>query len=202
MTTAASIFERRESSKREAILAEAAKMFARFGFRKTSIDEIAREAGVGKGTVYLTADSKEELFYQVLYREVRAWQAACARVIDPRVPAAELLVRLYEVATQNMQANTLVRDLFRGDMGRMLPAWEARFEELRKMGQRNIVEVLQIGIRQGCFRVDLDCDRIAAILQDLQLAGWILRPDSMTDEEFAMRGIVGFDLVLRGLETR
>ena len=64
-----------ETSKKECILVEAAKAFARFGFRKASIDEIAKEAGVGKGTVYLAAESKEDLYYQVLHREIRAWQA-------------------------------------------------------------------------------------------------------------------------------
>jgi AcrR family transcriptional regulator len=189
-------------SKRECILTEAAKIFARFGFKKTSIDEIAKEAGVGKGTVYLTADSKEELFYQVLHREVRAWQASCAKVIDPRVPADELLTRLYLTAQKSLTANTLVRDLFRGEMVRMLPKWGGRFEELRAIGRSNLSEVLRIGVRQKVFREDLDVDTVASILQDMHLAGWILRPDSATDAEYQRRVVVGFDLVLQGLRPR
>ncbi len=189
-------------SKRECVLVEAAKIFARFGFKKTSIDDIAKEAGVGKGTVYLAAESKEELFYQVLHREVRAWQASCARVIDPRVPADELLTRLYLEAQKNLMANTLVRDLFRGEMVRMLPKWAGRFDELRALGRGNLMEVLRIGVRQGVFREDLDVETVASVLQDMHLAGWILRPESSTEAEQQRRTIVGFDLILRGLRPR
>lgn len=189
-------------SKRECVLVEAAKIFARFGFKKTSIDDIAKEAGVGKGTVYLAAESKEELFYQVLHREVRAWQASCARVIDPRVPADELLTRLYLEAQKNLMANTLVRDLFRGEMVRMLPKWAGRFDELRALGRGNLMEVLRIGVRQGVFREDLDVETVASVLQDMHLAGWILRPESSTDVEQQRRTVVGFDLILHGLRPR
>jgi len=48
--------------KREAILAAALALFGRYGYRRTSIDDIAREAGVAKGTVYLYVESKEALF--------------------------------------------------------------------------------------------------------------------------------------------
>lgn len=186
-------------SKRECILLEAGKMFARFGFKKTSIDEIAREAGVGKGTVYLAAESKEELFYQVLHREVRSWQAECAKVVDPRVPADELLVRLAAAAQQNLRANTLVQDLFRGEMAKMLPRWADRFNELRALGRINVEEVLRIGIRQKRFRKDLDVEATAQVLQNLHLAGQILRLRDDTDEAFARVTQAGFQMVLHGL---
>jgi AcrR family transcriptional regulator len=186
-------------SKRECILLEAAKMFARFGFKKTSIDDIAREAGVGKGTVYLAAESKEELFYQVLYREVRSWQAKCAKVIDPRVPADELLMLLAMEAQKNLGETSLVQDLFRGEMAKMLPKWAGRFEELRKLGRANVAEVLRIGVSQKLFRSDLDIDTLSGVLQDFQLARWILRPDGMSDLDFAAAARLAFEVVLRGI---
>lgn len=188
-------------SKRECVLVEAAKIFARFGFKKTSIDDIAKEAGVGKGTVYLAAESKEELFYQVLHREVRHWQAACAKVIDPRVPADELLLKLYAEAQRHLASNNLVRDLFRGEMVRMLPKWAGRFDELRAIGKTNVVEVLRIGIRQGIFRDDLDVETVASLLQDFHLAGLVLRPFAMSEADAAKRALVGIDVILRGLRA-
>ena len=76
-----------ELAKKECILMEAARAFARFGFKKTSVDEIAKAAGVAKGTIYLAAESKEDLFYQTLHREVRQWVAEVSKLIDPREPA-------------------------------------------------------------------------------------------------------------------
>src|SRR5262249_2494295 len=60
---------------RRRILDAASEAFARHGFKKTSIDDVAKAASVGKGTVYLVCDSKEDLFYQVVHREIRAWVA-------------------------------------------------------------------------------------------------------------------------------
>jgi AcrR family transcriptional regulator len=48
--------------KREAILAAASSLFGNYGYRRTSIDDIAQEAGIAKGTVYLYFKSKEEIF--------------------------------------------------------------------------------------------------------------------------------------------
>lgn len=50
------------TEKRSAILAAAQTCFWRNGIRRTSIEDVAREAGVAKGTVYLYFASKEELF--------------------------------------------------------------------------------------------------------------------------------------------
>ncbi len=51
-----------EPARRSAILEAAQSCFWRNGIRRTAIDEIAREAHVAKGTVYLYFDSKEDLF--------------------------------------------------------------------------------------------------------------------------------------------
>ena len=44
------------------IQAAAEKLFLHYGFRKTSVEQIAREAGIGKGTIYNYFRNKEELF--------------------------------------------------------------------------------------------------------------------------------------------
>jgi len=48
--------------KREVILTAAFSLFGHYGYRRTSIDDIAQEAGIAKGTVYLYFKSKDEIF--------------------------------------------------------------------------------------------------------------------------------------------
>jgi AcrR family transcriptional regulator len=43
-------------------LGAALELFGRYGYRRTSIDDIARQAGIAKGTVYLYVENKESLF--------------------------------------------------------------------------------------------------------------------------------------------
>ncbi len=177
---------------------EAARCFGRFGFKKASIDEIARGAGVAKGTVYLAAESKEDLFYQVLYRETRAWQAECARVVDPRVPADRLLGQLLEAAMRYLESRPLVRELMLGEASRALPGWAERFAELSRVGRTNVAEVLRIGVRQGLFRSDLEVDTVAGLLQDFHLSA---QTSKLGREDLATRARVGLDLILRGLRA-
>src|SRR5476649_624911 len=189
-----------EQAKKECILLEAARCFGRLGFKKSSVDEIARRAGVAKGTVYLACESKEDLFYQVLHREVRAWQAESARLIDPRLPADELLSTLAAAVLTTMEDHPLVKDLLYGRTAELLPSWRERLDELREIGNATCVEVLQLGIRQGIFRKEMDIEATAGLLQDLQLAALVFhKPDI---ERLMRIRTAALDLVLDGLRVR
>jgi AcrR family transcriptional regulator len=48
--------------RRGAILDAALRVFGQYGYRRTSMDDIAREAGIGKGTIYLSFAGKDEVF--------------------------------------------------------------------------------------------------------------------------------------------
>lgn len=56
----------REAGKREQIMDAAVIVFSEKGFYAATVEEIAQEAGVGKGTVYEYFDSKKELFQQMI----------------------------------------------------------------------------------------------------------------------------------------
>ena len=84
------------TTKREVILAAALTLFGRYGYRRTSIDDIAREAGVAKGTLYLYVESKDALFRtlsQSLLDQVLANARAAA---GARTGVAERLTRILD----------------------------------------------------------------------------------------------------------
>jgi AcrR family transcriptional regulator len=55
-------------ARRAAILDAALRVFGQYGYRRTSMDDIAREAQIGKGTIYLSFASKEEVFQALAQR--------------------------------------------------------------------------------------------------------------------------------------
>lgn len=59
-----------KKEKTESILETAGRMFARYGLKKTSIDEMARLARVAKATIYNYFDSKDRVYLEVLKKEV------------------------------------------------------------------------------------------------------------------------------------
>jgi AcrR family transcriptional regulator len=194
-----------DAAKKDCILVEAARAFARWGFKKASVDDIARAAGVAKGTVYLAAESKEDLFYQALHREVREQVAAISRAIDPRIPADELLAQMSAMGMAFLEHSPLVRDLLLGKAAEVLPPWSERFAALRLLGATPVLEVLRLGIRQGLFRPDLDVETLASMLQDLQLTTYIFHSygkDPERGQRLERRQKAGLELVLEGLRVK
>ena len=66
-----------QESRQSAVLDAAVSVFARFGYRKTSMDDVARAAGVSRQGLYLSFANKEELFRRALEHSLSR-QLACA----------------------------------------------------------------------------------------------------------------------------
>lgn len=193
-----------DPEKRESILEAAGRAFERLGFRKASIGDIAEGAGVGKGTIYMACKSKEDLFYQVILRDLRRFAAEQAERIDPRRPADELLRELSLKGVQHLEKRPLLRWLITGAFHVELPRWADRFEQLREMSRANVVEILQIGVDQGLFRADLDVAATAELLHEMQFAGYIyhLKKGRKQSVDLVSKIERGLDLVLNGLVAR
>jgi len=69
-----------QQARRDAILDAAEQLFAQFGYRRTAMDDVARRAGVAKGTLYLYFDGKVALFRAMQSRNAEAAMARCAVV--------------------------------------------------------------------------------------------------------------------------
>lgn len=63
--------------KPDAILAAAGRLFTQFGYRRTAMDDIAREAGMAKGTLYLYFAGKAEVFRAMQQRNFEEAEARC-----------------------------------------------------------------------------------------------------------------------------
>ncbi|HEX3548661.1 MAG TPA: helix-turn-helix domain-containing protein, partial [Mycobacterium sp.] len=64
------------------ILNTARDLLLRWGYRRVTIDEVARRTGVGKGTIYLHWRSREELFHAVSAREAAAMTDAVVGALE------------------------------------------------------------------------------------------------------------------------
>jgi AcrR family transcriptional regulator len=100
--------------KASSILDAAEALLVGFGYRKVTVDEVARRAGVGKGTVYLYWPSKLELFGAVLTREaveLLAEQLAALRAD----PAEVQLHRACRRSFRQVMRRPLSKALYTGD---------------------------------------------------------------------------------------
>ncbi|MEV0383031.1 helix-turn-helix domain-containing protein [Nonomuraea sp. NPDC050643] len=82
-----------QSGRADRILDVAKDLLLRWGYRRVTIDEIAKRAGVGKGTIYLHWRTREELFFAVGAREAAAMLDAVAAAM--RADAGEIRLHRY-----------------------------------------------------------------------------------------------------------
>jgi AcrR family transcriptional regulator len=97
------------------ILRVATEMFARQGYRKTSMDEVAQRAGVAKGTLYTYYATKNELLMAAVALEKREHLGEVVALMDPERPAAERLRGWLEAVLLMPARMPLTAALVRGD---------------------------------------------------------------------------------------
>ncbi|MEK0315255.1 TetR/AcrR family transcriptional regulator [Cohnella sp. 56] len=88
--------ERRPVDRRKQVLEAAARSFAAFGYKATTMDRVAKTAGVGKGTIYTFFSNKEELFEQIVKDLIGELKAVAERTLDPALPFADNLLRILQ----------------------------------------------------------------------------------------------------------
>jgi AcrR family transcriptional regulator len=62
--------ELQKDDTRESVLLAAQEIIAQYGYKKTTVDDIARKAGKAKGSIYYHFKSKEEIFQAVIENEL------------------------------------------------------------------------------------------------------------------------------------
>lgn len=87
--------EEKKRRTRKAIITAAVELFGQKGFDKTSIEELARLAGVGKGTIYTYFQTKSEIFYAFCEEQLEFIHKELARKTDPEAPLIEQVMTIF-----------------------------------------------------------------------------------------------------------
>lgn len=163
--------------KREAILRSAIKVFAGKGYFNSKVADIAGEAGIADGTVYLYFKSKEEILHSIFDRAMDEFIAEGRREIDKIEAPAERLRRIAELHLARLGADKDLAIVFqielRGSTKFMQEFSAAGFAEYLELIRQTIAD----GQAAGVFRPDLKPIVGAKILYgalDEMVTNWIL----------------------------
>src|SRR5690242_7071144 len=163
--------------KREAILRAAIAVFAHNGYFNSKVADIAREAGVADGTVYLYFKSKEEILHSVFDRSVDAALAEAKKKIESIADPRERLRRIALLHLERLGADRDLAVVFQVEL-----RGSTKFmEEFSAAGFAEYLEIIRSafedGQRAGVFRRDLNAKVVAKILfgaLDEMATNWIL----------------------------
>src|SRR2546427_8100318 len=170
-----------ERKLREGRLLDAATtLLVRWGYRKTTIDDVAREAGVGKGTIYLHWKDKNDLFRAAIWREQQRYSEDVQRRIAAD-PEGGLLHRItihgMLAALSNPLMAAIIRgksDIFNGFIGAYDPGF---LNQLVGDADAYFVQLQQAGL----IRADIPASIITYLLTALKV-GMINSPDIISQE--------------------
>jgi AcrR family transcriptional regulator len=124
-----------EAGRRDQVLESALRTFARFGYRKTSMEEIAREARISRPGLYFLFSSKQELFRAAATRALESDLAAAERVLaDPERPLRSRILDAFDRwAARYVGPARDVMDVVENNpdlLGEIVETAPARFREL------------------------------------------------------------------------
>ena len=187
--------------KREAILRAATSVFAHNGYFNSKVADIAREAGVADGTVYLYFKSKEDILHSIFDRSVEEALDAARKQIESVSDPKE---KLRQIALLHLERLGADRDLavvfqveLRGSTKFMEEFSAAGFAEYLALIRATFEE----GQRTGVFRSDLNANVVAKVLfgaLDEMATNWILSKRRYT---LAPRADQVLDIFLTGVKT-
>ena len=176
----------------EVILGAARRRMARFGARKTTMGEVAREAGCARATLYQHFPNKDALYAGLLEWETRAFltelEAAVAGPGHARAKLGEIVGATLRVYAEN----PVLRSALAGDEELILervakPAAEAYETRVRAL----LRQVLDEGVRAGDLR-DIDAEAVAYLMFQL---GSVL-----VTREVTGRGDFAFERIFRAMD--
>jgi AcrR family transcriptional regulator len=173
---------RRAEDRERQIVHAALTLFVERGFAATKLDDVARLAGVSKGTPYLYFPSKEALFKAVIREAILAPLNAGEDLVATYAGTTEALLR--EVVARFREFNeTPAAGVFKlviAEAGNFPEVARYFVEEIERRGLRLFVAILRRGIARGEIRPLEDVESAALVLRAplgmLAIWRWSLAP--------------------------
>ena len=198
---------RRKQARPAEILDAALKVFAEKGFAGARMEDIARRAGVTKGTIYLYFENKEAVFKTLVRESIGATLAGVsANVRDYNGPAKDLLRFALTAMAHRLTTSDLVV------LPKIIVGESGNFPELARFYRDEIVDrglalmsgLIARGIAQGEFR-DVPPEHAARLCVAPVLLGamWRTTFARFDEEPYDYKGLIEthLDVLFRGLSV-
>jgi AcrR family transcriptional regulator len=189
------------SAKREVILDAAAGLFARFGFRKTSVADIIRGAGVARATVYKYFATKEDIFHAVIQREMQDMLCRVREEVEKESTTRDRLRAAVLTHTTEIRKKVNVYRVTTEVLSDVIPRSEKEVERLVEEALSVYAWILTEGVKAGEVVVD-----------DVETTAWsiilafkgIFMMTATGQIEERMTGVIDtlLDIIWNGLKSR
>ena len=150
---------------REKILEVADRLFSRFGFHKTSMDEIAKTSRKAKGSLYYHFSSKEELFREVVLKEANQLKARLSLVVyDADLSAGGKLKKYFMERMEELKGATNYHETIRADFFENFDFIDDIRKDLDNWEKEKISMILSEGLEKEEFESEVSAKVLGEVL--------------------------------------
>lgn len=176
----------------------AERLFLHYGFRKTSVDQIAREAGIGKGTIYNYFRNKEELFARCAEHWREAAEDYLKQNCDPNLPLPERWIQRITLRLQFIRRMIGVSLVTETTMKELVEATFLLSNQQEQM-LTEILNMVEEGQGIGQIRPDLETEKTVRLLLQMEkqwVPRWLTLEDwdTVCDEARQLHELVWYGL--------
>lgn len=146
------------------IISTAAEVFARKGYEKATVDEIAAKANLAKGTIFYNFNSKEEIFFAIIEKGARDFSDLVhKRTIDGK-SAKEKLLMAYDSAFEFLDKYNDYCTLLVSELWRIRTRWNYEPTILLDSFRKRIEEIFTEGQKNEDFRGDVEAKDMGLLI--------------------------------------
>jgi len=162
------------SPKRDQILETGKELFWKFGFRRVTVEELCREAGISKMTFYKFFSNKMDLVMTIMIEFGQVSMARYRSLMDSELPYTEKVLGMIELKREQTEA--MSNEFFRDYISHADPEMMEYFERLSAETFKIFLDDLRKAQQQGHIRKNVKVEfilhylnHITEMVQDDQL---------------------------------
>ena len=146
---------------KQQIISKAADLFMRYGIKSVTMDDLARQLGISKKTLYEHVENKSDLITQIFEQKINEEKQMMAQFRDTAADAIEEILQITEFVLKTLRhmSPTAVYDLQK--------YYRSTWKMMESLHSHHIYDMikdnLERGMSQGVFRDDINPDIIAKI---------------------------------------
>jgi TetR/AcrR family transcriptional regulator, fatty acid metabolism regulator protein len=145
----------KSNDKHHRILEAAVKVFAKQGFYESTIAQIASEAGVADGTIYLYFKNKDDILVQFFEFKTKQVFDRFQKIVKKDDNAVEKLIQLIRRHLKEFQKDMNMAMVYQSETRRNSQLVKDQIRQMSKMYLDIVAEIVEQGQVEGCFRKDL-----------------------------------------------
>ena len=146
---------------KQKILTKAEEMYMRYGIKSVTMDDIAKELGISKKTLYQYVDNKTDLIEKVIQEHVRVEVEEIEKIIEESSDPIQEMLNIAQYVTQQMKnlSPTTVYDLKKYHKD----CWKLMESLHQHHVYKSIKNNIERGIEQGIYRANISPDVISRL---------------------------------------